>query len=164
MNQAFFDALTNRLSELTQDLRFYHLPSEEMRAPQIIQTQLPRPTAGQAEGEEFPFVRWIIHEGEFARLRPAPFQVFVDGGIYCNSPSYADGDTAIFSLCTALGKIVEPQSPNPFKPYKLRSRIPFEMGVPGSAVLDSYEKGKQPHPWYYCRLQLEFVVANGHGG
>ena len=164
MNQTFFDALTTRLVELTTDLRFHHPPTGGETAPQIIQTQMPRPVGTPVDGAEFPFVRWIIHEGEFARLRPGSFSVFLDGGIYCPTEVYADGDAAIFQLCCALGKIVDPQKPNPFQPYKLRNRVPFEIGVPSGSALDSYEKGKQPHPWYYCRLQLEFAVAPGHGG
>lgn len=159
MTPAFFTTLTARLTELTQDLRFDHLPTGVQRAPQVIATMLERPTGGEPESEELPFVRWIVHEGEFARLSPAPFTVYVDGGIFTEG-TISDGTIAISALCVALGKIVEKPW---FKPYKLRNRVHFEMGDQGNMV-DSYTRGLQPHPFYYCRLTLEFVVAHGHGG
>lgn len=157
MNQQFFAALEARLTELTADLRYLHKPTGQQRAPQIIGTMLERPTGEVQEAQDYPFVRWIIYDGEFSRMSPAPFSIMLDGGIYTDG-TVDDGNTAICSLCMALGKIVEKPW---FTPYKLRNRVRFVMGSPEA---DNSNHGLQPHPYYYCRLYLEFVVALGHGG
>ena len=157
MNQQFFTALEARLTELTEDLRYLHRPSGELKAPQIIGVMLDRPTGEVEEAQEYPFVRWVLSDGEFTRLSPAPFSIMLDGGIYTDG-TVDDGNAAACGLCMALGKIVEKPW---FRPYKLRNRVRFVMGDPGT---ESNNHGLQPHPYYYCRLYLEFLVAQGHGG
>lgn len=155
MNEAFFTTLTARLTELTADLRFLHKPSGELKAPQIIDTMLQRARGVTEEAQEFPFVRWVVYAGEYARMSPAPFSVMLDGGIYTDG-SISDGIIDISTLSMALGKIVEKPW---YKPYKLRNRVRFTMGSP-----DENSLGIQPHPYYFTRLYLDFVVASGHGG
>ena len=159
MNEAFFTLLTERLTELTGDLRFLHSPSGEMRAPQIVGTELDRPVGKTEEGENCPFVIWAIHGCEFARKSPAPFSVVVDGCIY-NEGTIAEGTTDITSLTLALGKIVEKPW---YKPYKLSN----QPGLRPRAEIGDPEKnslGRQPQPYFYMRMYLNFVVATGHGG
>jgi len=152
MTEAFFTAFKARLAELVADLRYLHKPSGTEIAPQIIDLMLPRPTEVVAEADEYPFVRWLVYEGEFHRLKPAPFKLMLDAGIY-TSGDINDGNAAICELCTALGRITE----NPrFAPYKLGASIRFIIGIPDA---DSKDPGLQPHPYYHCRLFLEFIVA-----
>lgn len=155
MNRAFTTLLTARLVELTEGLVFYHKPTEELKAPKIIGTMLAEKQADYKEAEEFPFVRWVVSGGEFARMSTAPFSVMLDAGIYTNG-TVTEGCEAITELVMALGKVVEKPW---FSPYKLRSRVRFVLGDP-----DNNHLGMQPHPYYYGRLYLEFVVARGHGG
>lgn len=155
MNEAFFTTLTTRLTELTADLRYLHKPTGEQRAPQVIGTMLPRPSGQVEEGDEYPLIRWVLYEGEFARMSPAPFSLLIDGVIY-NDGSISDGTADITELCRALGRIVEKPW---YRPYKLRNRVRFTIGDP-----DENNPGIQPHPYYYLRMYLEFVVASGHGG
>ncbi len=157
MNEQFYTTLKERLVELTQDLRYLHKPSDTLIAPQIIDIMLERPKVAVPEADEYPFVRWVAYEGEFAYRSPAPFSVMLDGGLYTDG-SIAEGNLAISQLCMALGRIVEKPW---FSPYKLRNRVRFVLGNP---EVDNNNYGLQPHPYYHCRLYLEFVVAKGHGG
>lgn len=150
MNAAFAALLTTRLTELTKDLRFTYQPTGDLVAPQIIDTMLPRPTGVVEEGQEYPLVRWVICNGEFSRLAPAPFTVMLDGGIY-TADSIIDGSRDIAALTIALGRIVRKPW---YSPYKLRDRIRFVLGSPEENSL-----GIQPHPYYFTRLYLEFTVA-----
>jgi len=155
MNETFVSNLTARLIELTQHLRFYNKPTGTEIAPQIIGTMLEKKTESCQEAQEYPLVRWVIHQGEFARMSPTPFSVMLDAGIYTDG-IIKDGCTDINILVMALGKIVEKPW---FKPYKLRNRVSFVLGSP-----DENSLGIQPHPYYFGRLYLQFVVASGHGG
>lgn len=158
MTEQFFAALKARLVELTQDLRYLHKPTGGMIAPQIIDIMLDRPTSQTEEGEDYPYVRWLVYDGEFAHRTPAPFSVMLDGAIYTDG-SIAAGNLAVSELCRALGRIVERPW---FAPYKLRNRVRFVLGNPET---NTNNHGLQPHPYYFCRLYLEFVVANnGHKG
>lgn len=160
MNQLFITNMHTRLTELVAGLALYHKPTGVRQPPQVIGTQKDRPTTDEVDGAEYPFVRWILHEGEFVRASSGGVVVMVDGGIY--TPGDIDSGLAdINALCMALGGIVDRPWFN--RPYKLRNRVPFWLGDHRS-IVDSFEKGTQPHPYYYCRLRLEFVVANGHGG
>jgi hypothetical protein len=152
MNQQFFDTLTAVLTELTAGLSYYHLPSDSARAPQIINTILLRPTGQIAEGDEYPLVRFRLVDGEFARMTAAPFTVLIDCGVR-TSGSISDGLRDIAELTMAIGGIVKRPW---FSPYKLRNRVRFELGDPGT---DYGSKGIQPHPYYFSRLYLEFTVA-----
>jgi len=156
MTEAFYALLRSRLTSLVADLRYLHKPSDTLIAPQVIDLSLPRPTEAVVEGDEYPFVRWLVYEGEFAHRTPAPFTVLIDGGIYTDG-SVSEGNAAISELCMALGKVV--QTPW-YSPYKLRNRVRFSLGNPENTV----NQGIQPHPYYFCRLYLEFTVAKGHGG
>lgn len=157
MTDEFYALLESRLTELVADLRYTHKPSGGLIAPQIISVCLPRPTAQVTEADEVPFVRWLVYEGEFAHRSPAPFTVLIDCCIYTDG-SVADGNADISQLCMALGKIVlKPW----FSPYKLRNRVRFILGDPETSTVFH---GVQSHPYYACRLYLEFVVAKGHGG
>lgn len=152
MTDAFFAQLKAKLAELVADLRYLHKPSGTMIAPQIIDLMLPRPTEQVDEGEEYPFVRWLIYDGEFRRSGPAPFKLMIDAGIYTDG-GVDDGNAAICELCTALGRItINPR----FAPYKLGEIVRFAVGSPDS---ESKNPGLQPHPYYHCRLFLEFIVA-----
>lgn len=149
MTAQFFAALRGRLAELVQDLRYLHKPSGEQVAPQIIDIMLPRLTVPAPEADEYPFVRWLIVKGEFARLKPGPFLVLLDAGIY-TAGSVMDGVADITELCLALGRIVEKSN---FAPYRLVSRVRFTIGSPGP---DDADPGLQAHPYYHCRLFLDF--------
>jgi len=152
MTDAFFTAFKARLEELVAELRYLHKPTGTTIAPQIIDLMLPRPTEVVAEGDEYPFVRWLVYEGEYHRLKPAPFKLMLDAGIY-TSGSVVDGNSSICELCQALGKITD----NPrFAPYRLSGTVRFFIGTPDSELRDP---GLQPHPYYHCRLFLEFIVA-----
>jgi len=155
MTELFFATLKACLGDLTKDLRFLHKPSGTLIAPQIIDVMMDRPTAPVEEGDEYPLVRWMIYEGEFRRMSAAPFKVLVDAGIYTDG-SVVEGNAEISRLCSALGGIVE----NPrFAPYKLGPVVRFTLGAPESP---DKNPGVQPHPYYHCRLFLEFLVAGGH--
>ncbi len=155
MNKAFADLLTARLIEITQDLRFFHKPSGILKAPQVVGTMLSEKDRSYQEGDEFPLVRWAAHQGVFTFKASASFAVILDGGIYTDG-DIAAGTADIAALTMALGKITDKPW---FQPYKLSNRVPFQLGSPEKNSL-----GIQPHPYYFTRLNLEFVVARGHGG
>lgn len=152
MTEEFFTAIRARLTELVKDLRFLHKPTGQNVPPQIIDLMLDRPTSTTEEGDEYPYVRWLIPSGSFKRHGSEPFSVIIDAGIYTDG-TISDGNSDIFSLCLALGKITE----NPrFAPYKLGETIPFTLGQPAG---DANNPGIQPHPYYHCRLTLDFSAA-----
>lgn len=152
MTEQFFAILKARLAELVVDLRYLHKPTGGLIAPQIIDVMMERPTGAVEEGEEYPLVRWLVYEGEFHRQSPSPFKVMVDAGIYTEG-TIAEGNAEILQLCQALGKIIE--SPR-FAPYKLGPIVRFSIGTPEP---EDKNPGMQPHPYYHCRLFLEFLVA-----
>ena len=157
MTDQFYTALKARLAELVADLRYLHKPTDAMIAPQIIDLMLPRTTEQVQEAEEYPFVRWLVYEGEFHRSSPAPFRVLLDAGIYTDLTP-ADGNAAISELCRTLGRIIERQT---FAPFVLANPVRFVIGTPDA---EQGNPGLQPHPYYHCRLYLEFQVVNGHQG
>lgn len=152
MTEDFFTALKARLTELVQDLRYLHKPSGALIAPQIIDIMLPRPTGEVAEGEEYPFVRWLVSKGDFTRQGLVSFSVVVDAGIYVEG-DINDGNAAISELCLALGRIVQVSR---FAIYRLDGPVRFIIGN-----IDALETnpGLQAHPYYHCRLAMDFFMA-----
>lgn len=155
MDSSFSALLTSRITECVADLRYTHKPTGTQKAPQVIELMLPKKERSQKEAEDFPLVRWAFTRGEFARMRPAPFGVKIDAGIYTNG-SITDGNRDITELIIALGKLVEKPW---YKPYKLLNPVTFTVGS-----TDKHTEGIQPHPYYWAALHLEFSVATGHGG
>lgn len=147
MTPEFATLLTSRLTELVEDLSFDYKPDGSTRVPQIINPMLPSRSSDHQDGDYFPFVRWAIYKGIFAK-RPEPFSVYVSGGIY-TAGTIDDGNGAILSLAMALGNIVDNKS---FPPYRLQSPVGFTVG-------DTREgnEGLQPHPYYYMSMILEFL-------
>lgn len=151
MTEAFYAALRTRLGELTQDLRFFHKPTNSQVAPEIIDVMAERPTAAVDESEAYPFVRWIVYQGEFSRLEAAPFALMIDGGVYTEGDIY-DGNADISRLCTALGRIVERPA---IGPCKVHGKVRFTLGTPDGP---DNNPGAQPHPYYHCRLFVNFLA------
>ncbi|BCL59967.1 hypothetical protein DGMP_06600 [Desulfomarina profundi] len=151
MNRTFADMLNSRLAELTSGLLFDYQPdnSTGSRPITITESMLADPSRDEPEGSEFPFVRWAIYRGSFDYRRPAPFKVVVDGAIW-TAGNITDGTRDIQTLTVALGKITEKRG---FPPYRLKTPIDFVTGNPARG-----HEGIQPHPWYYTRLYLEFLV------
>ncbi|KJS00891.1 MAG: hypothetical protein VR65_10820 [Desulfobulbaceae bacterium BRH_c16a] len=155
MNEQFSSILTARLAELTGSLRFEHKPSGVARAPQIVETMLPPKSHDHQEGQEFPLVRWAIHNGGFDFMRPAPFGIILHAGIYTSGDIIA-GTRDITTLALALGRIANDRS---FPPYRLETPVPFTIGSP-----EQGSEGLQPHPYYWLTMKLQFIVPSGHGG
>lgn len=155
MNEAFANLLTDRLADLTQDLLFDYKPTGEKVSPHIVETMLAPKAAGYQEGQEFPLVRWAIHEGGFDFMRPSPFGIIVHAGIYTAGDIIA-GTRDITALALALGKIVNDRS---FPPYRLVTPVSFTIGSP-----EQGSEGLQPHPYYWATMKLQFTVPSGHGG
>lgn len=151
MTEAFYTALRARLVELTRELRFYHKPSTSLVAPQVIDVMAPRPTVAVDDAEEYPFVRWIVYQGEFSRQEAAPFAVMIDGGIYTEG-DILDGNADISLLCAALGRIVERPG---IGPCKVHGKVRFTLGTPDGP---DNNPGAQPHPFYHCRLFVNFLA------
>lgn len=149
MTDQFYTALKARLTELVADLRYLHKPTAAMIAPQIIDLMLPRPTEQVEEAEEYPFVRWMVTSGEFKRQSPMQFSVVIDAGIYTDG-TVTEGNGEISQLCSALGRIVDFPS---FPPFKLNDNTRFILGTPAD---EGTNPGLHPHPYYHCRLFLEF--------
>lgn len=156
MTPEFAAALTMRLTELTENLRYTDKPTGEEVAPTIIETQPEAKTREYREGELFPLVRWSVYGGAFVHLAPAPLNVRIDAGIYTAGNEVA-GTRDITELVLTLGGIVK--EPWRFKPYQLSNRVPYTIGSPKDEEL-----GMQPHPYYWGSLFLEFQVAGGYGG
>ncbi|MDR2550018.1 MAG: hypothetical protein LBD10_07475 [Desulfobulbus sp.] len=150
MTDRFFQLLGDRLADLTKDLLFLHPPTGALVSPQVIGVMLDRPKTSTEGGAEYPYVRWLPYVGEFHCKAPTQFEVILDGGIY-TSGNVADGNMDIHRLCMALGKIAE----NPgFAPYKLKDGVRFSIGIPDPEYRNP---GIQPHPYYHCRLFLQFA-------
>ena len=157
MNEAFFTALKARLTELTASLRYLHKPSGTAMRPQIIDLMMDRPTAAVDEAEEYPFVRWMLLDGEFHRGgRPSPFRVAVDCGIYTDG-SIVDGNADICELCRTLGEgLMEWQR---YAGCRLSGPIRYTMGTPQANAQNPDNPGLQPHPYYHARLFLDFLAS-----
>lgn len=151
MTDLFYTTLKARIAQLVQDLRYTHLPTGTMVAPQIIDLMLPRPTAPVDEGEEYPFVRWMVFQGEFIPDGLASFTLALDGGIYAED--VAAGNSGISALCLALGQFVHAQA---FTPYSLNGPIRFTIGNPDA---EERNPGVQSHPYYHCRLLMDFSMT-----
>lgn len=151
MNSAFSAMMNSRLAELTSGLLYDYQPdgSSKSRPVTITESMLEDPSREQLEGAEFPFVRWSIYRGSFDFHRPAPFSVVVDGALWTGK-SIADGTGDILALTRALGKITENRS---FAPYRLKTPVSFVVGNPARG-----QEGIQPHPYYYVRFYLDFLV------
>lgn len=156
MTDAFFAALKARLQELTAPLRYLNGPSGALMRPQIIDLMMERPTAAVEEAEEYPFVRWMLLDGEFHRNRPSPFRVAVDCGIYTDG-SIVGGNAAICELCRTLGHgLMEWQR---YEGCRLSGPIRYTMGTPQANAQNPDNPGLQPHPYYHARLFLDFLAA-----
>jgi hypothetical protein len=150
MVEQFFAILKERLAELTADLRYLHKPSGTMVAPQIIDLMLPRPTEHVDEADEYPFVRWIVYRGRFVRQGLVSFSVAIDAGVYAED--IATGNTHISELCMRLGRLVQVPS---FSTYLVDGPITFTVGTPDT---DDRNPGMQGHPYYHCRLFIDFSI------
>lgn len=152
MTEQFFTIFKARLSELVADLRFEHQPTGQLIAPQVIDIMLPRPTEPVPEGDEYPFVRWLVYRGEFERNQPTSFSVLIDGGVF-TSGSVVDGAASINKLCMTLGGIVHVPR---FSLYRLSGPVRFIIGDPAS---EEQNPGLQPHPYHHCRLLADFDLS-----
>ena len=152
MTDQFFTLFKSRLAELVVDLSYLHKPSGLNMRPQIIDVMMERPTERVDEGEEYPFVRWMIHKGEFSRQGLLTFTVIVDAGVYTGG-TVDDGNADITGLCLALGRIVRTPV---FSPYRLDGPVRFTIGSSDQAERNP---GIQPHPYYHCRLAMDFAMA-----
>lgn len=140
--------LMARVEELVADLRYFHKPTGERIAPQVIASCLPKKDRTWQEGQDFPHVLIAITEGGFDKLNPQPVKVTIGCDIL------TDGDTAtgtdeIMEFTEAVGKIVGNRS---FPPYKLRTPIRFTVGSDQPGF-----EGIQPHPVYFSNIYLEFI-------
>ncbi len=157
MDKQFSELFTERLQSLTAALRFYHKPSGEWRPPQIFETQLPLKKQGHLEGDDFPLICWTHHSGELTHLEPSAFKVSVDCGVLIDESTgssleqIASGTRAINSLVFALHGLAA------------RRKIGrYKLQLPFSYIIGSDSKGhegRQPHPYYWLRLNLSFVAA-----
>lgn len=152
MTEQFVQSFRACLEELVRPLRYLHKPSGNMIAPQIIDVMLPRPNTQTQEGDEYPFVRWMITSGEWYLQKPSTFQLAIDAGIY-SAGSISDGNLAILELVHALGSLSRMRFVPP-TPYRLQTPIAFVLGDPKPE-----NHGIQPHPYYYGRLTLDFIHA-----
>lgn len=150
MTDQFYATLKARLVELTSDLRYLHQPTGSLIAPQIIDLMLPRPTGQVDEGDEYPFVRWLVHRGRTVRQGLVSFSVVIDAGIYAED--IASGNAGISELCMRLGKIVHAPA---FSSYLIDGPVNFSIGIPDA---DDRNPGMQAHPYYHCRLFIDFSI------
>jgi hypothetical protein len=150
MTEQFFTALKERLAELVGGLRYLHKPTGAMVAPQIIDLMLPRSTEPLDEGEEYPFVRWIVYRGTFIRQGLVAFSVAVDAGIYAED--IAEGNAGISELCLHLGRIVQVPA---FSSYLIDGPVTFVVGSPDP---EERNPGMQGHPYYHCRMFINFSI------
>ncbi len=155
MDENFATAFSARLQELTAELRFYHKPTGESMAPQIFQTMLPVKTRDHLDGEHFPLICWTFYGGTITHLEPSTFKVCVDCAIRVDEGSgssleqIVSGSQGINSLLQVLRGLAGRRR---FGCYKLQ--LPFRY------IIGSDEKGhegRQPHPFYYLRLDLSFT-------
>lgn len=140
--------LLARLTGLTKDLRFYHKPTGEMVAPQIVNTCMPDKTRDWQEDQDFPYVRAALFRGAFDGVSAQPHEAIVVCGIY--SPGdVVDGTTAINQLTAAVGEIVTNRG---FAPFVLAPPVEYRIGLDEAGM-----EGLQPHPYHFSKLHLKFM-------
>ncbi len=144
--------LITRFGALTEELRFNHKPSGDIKkAPVIISSGLEpvRPGVWE-EADDYPFVRVALYAGAFAEDgMHQPARAVAYAGIWTPG-TMADGYADICTLLEAMGKIVD----NPrFPPYLLGRTVPWTIGLQ-----DSGEEGMQRHPFHYGAVFLEFTT------
>jgi len=140
--------LVARVTELVADLRYFHKPTGQRIAPQVIESCLPKKDRTWQEGQDFPHVLIAITEGGFDKFTPPPVKVIIGCDVLTDGDN-AQGTTEIMELTGAVGRLVENRS---FPPYKLRTPIRFTIG----SEQQGYE-GIQPHPVYFSNIYLEFI-------
>lgn len=140
--------LVARVETLVADLAYYHKPTGQQIAPQVIETCLPKKDRSWQEGQDFPNVTVTIIEGGFDKMNPQPLKVIIGCGIYTNG-DVSGGTADIMELTAAVGRIVENRS---FPPYKLRTPLRFTVGSEQPGF-----EGSQPHPLHISTIYLEFI-------
>lgn len=160
MNPAFAEMMNSRLLALVDGLSYDHEPSGAKVAVKVYESMLPDREPGYQVGDDFPFVRWAIYGGGFDHLRPQPFKMVINCGLWTADVLSGDdvdskatiikGTREIQELVGAIGKIVQHRT---FKPFRMNTPVPFMFGD-----MNEGGEGVQPHPYYYGRLLPEFIV------
>ncbi len=126
-------------------------------APRIFQTMLPAKGHQHQEGYDFPLICWTHYGGSLTHLEPSAFKVCVDCGIRVDDTigtsmeQIISGTEAIHSLLHALHQLAGRRK---FGRYKLQ--LPFDYIIGSS---EKGHEGRQPHPYYWLRLELSFVAV-----
>lgn len=156
MDRNFNEMFTARLQQLTADLRFFHRPSGQNIAPQVIMCMLPPQEGKFIEGNDFPVICWTHHSGLLTHLQPSSFQIAVDCGLRVDTSHgkpishISQGSEDILALIAALHRLAGARN---FGRYKLQ--IPFSYTIGDSSA---GSEGRQPHPYYWVRFNLSFVA------
>ncbi len=146
--------IITRVNELVAGMTFYNRPADANVAVKVIDTFLPAKARDWQEGQDFPFVRVAIYQGEFD-VKPSRIRVVITGGISLgDNATVAEGSAEIKRLANALGRIVEKRG---FPPYRLVTPVPYQFG-------DQREghEGLQPHPYHYVTMKLEFILPGNN--
>lgn len=154
MKQDFTNGFTGLLTDLVADLRYYHMSTDTMIAPAVVETMLPPKDRNYKEGDDVPIVCWSIIGGELSSyLVPQPFNIVVAAGLVVKKEGtpleqIKSGTASIMELVRALGGLAEKRN---IAGYKLQ--LPFEF-----TVGDPSNPGRQPHPYYWAQLKLTYLV------